>query len=108
MYPMEYTCTTEDTNNTGISIDTVKASNLKAQSMCNDSRSIHLNKLIETDVLLHPTSKKRKIAKKVVMATQLHVMSCAPVIPIFLPKKPETIEPNNGSKIKTKYIKLNL
>jgi hypothetical protein len=37
-------CTKEETINTGISIDTVRESKLKAQAMFNASESIHLNK----------------------------------------------------------------
>ena len=43
MYPIEYTCTKEDTIKTGRSIDVVKESNWKPQYTINDSESIHLN-----------------------------------------------------------------
>ena len=44
------------------------------------------------------------IAKSVVKITELHVIICEPLIPIFLPKKPEDIEPNKGKTINVKYI----
>jgi hypothetical protein len=31
-------------------------------------------------------------------------MNCAPETPIFLPKKPEAIDPNSGKMIIAKYI----
>jgi hypothetical protein len=44
MYPIEYTCTKDDTINTGINMETVKESKLNAQDTFKDSESIHLNK----------------------------------------------------------------
>jgi hypothetical protein len=104
MYPIEYTCTKEDTINTGINIETVKESKLKAQLMFKLSISIHLNKCIVTGMLLRPTSKNAIIANSVVIITQLHVIICDPLTPIFLPKNPDIIEPNMGNTIKAKYI----
>jgi hypothetical protein len=57
-----------------------------------------------TGILLRPTSKKQVIANIVVKITQEQVIICAPVAPTFLPKNPETIEPNKGNTIKVKYI----
>jgi len=104
MYPIEYTCTKEDTINTGISIDTVKESKLNPHDMFNDSESIHLNKCIETGMLFKPTSKKASTANVVVKITAEHVINCAPATPIFLPKKPDAIDPNKGNTIIAKYI----
>jgi hypothetical protein len=72
--------------------------------MFNDSESIHLNKCIDTGMLFKPTSKKASIANNVVTITDKHVINCAPLIPTFLPKKPDTIDPNKGNIIKAKYI----
>lgn len=55
-------------------------------------------------MLLKPTSKKASIATKVVMITLAHEINWAPLTPTFLPKKPETIDPNKGIDIKAKYI----
>jgi hypothetical protein len=35
---------------------------------------------------------------------EMHVIICDPLTPIFLPKKPEAIEPNKGKIINVKYI----
>ncbi len=40
------------------------------------------------------------------MIRQEHVIKCAPVKPIFLPRKPAEIEPNKGKIRIDKYIKL--
>ena len=72
--------------------------------MFSHSLSIHLNNSIETGILLKPTSKKANIAKIVVTITLEHVINCAPRTPTFLPKKPETIDPNKGKNIILKYI----
>src|SRR6202044_1900356 len=85
-------------------IETVRESNLKFQNTLSASTSIHLATFIVTGILLSPTSKKAIIASIVVIITELHVIRCEPVIPIFLPKKPEAIEPNKGKIIITKYI----
>lgn len=97
-------CTKLDTINTGINIDTVNESNLKFHKTYSDSTSTHLATFIVTGILLKPTSKKAKIAKNVVVITDAHVIKCAPLTPTFLPKKPETIEPNKGKIINVKYI----
>jgi hypothetical protein len=55
-------------------------------------------------MLFKPTSKKATIANKVVTITLVHVINCAPLTPTFLPKNPETIDPNNGKVIIAKYI----
>lgn len=99
-------CTKLDTINTGINIDTVNESNLKFHNTYSDSTSTHLAIFIVTGILLKPTSKKAIIAKSVVVITEPHVIICDPVIPTFLPKKPDTIEPNNGKIINVKYIYL--
>lgn len=104
MYPIEYTCTKDDTINTGINIETVNESKLNAQDTLNDSESIHLNKCIVVGMLLKPTSKNPSIAKVVVIITQEHVINCAPFTPIFLPKKPDIMDPNIGKIIKARYI----
>ena len=97
-------CTKEDIINTGISIDTVKESKLNPHEIFNDSESIHLNKWIDTGMLFKPTSKKASIANVVVVITEEHVINCAPLTPTFLPKNPDTIDPNNGKIIKARYI----
>src|SRR5699024_8675794 len=83
---------------------TVNESNLKFHNTYSDSTSIHLATFIVTGILLKPTSKKANIAKNVVVITEVHVIKCAPLTPTFLPKKPETIEPNKGKTINVKYI----
>src|SRR6267154_1171903 len=97
-------CTKEETIKTGINIDTVKLSKLKAHNTLRDSLSIHLNRFIDTGMLFKPTSKKATIANKVVTITLVHVINCAPLTPTFLPKKPDTIDPNKGKVIMAKYI----
>src|SRR5713226_5153081 len=97
-------CTKEETIKTGINIDTVKLSKLKAHNTLSDSLSIHLKRFIDTGMLFKPTSKKATIANKVVTITLVHVINCAPLTPIFLPKKPETIDPNKGKIIIARYI----
>src|ERR1700722_12151972 len=72
--------------------------------MLNHSLSIHLNKCIDTGILFNPTSKNATIAKIVVTITLEDVIICDPVTPTFLPKKPETIDPNKGNIIILKYI----
>ena len=104
MYDIEYTWTKELIIKTGINIDTVKLSNSKPHIILIHSESIHLNNSIETGILLNPTSKKANIAKIVVTITLEHVINCAPRTPTFLPKKPETIDPNKGKNIILKYI----
>ena len=86
IYPIEYTCTNEETINTGINIDTVNESNTKPHDTLRDSESIHLNRFMYTDILLIPTSKKVKIDNTVVIITALHVIIWDPVTPTFLPK----------------------
>jgi hypothetical protein len=44
MYPIEYTCTKEDTISTGINIETVKESKLKPQDIFKISASTHLKR----------------------------------------------------------------
>ena len=101
---MEYMCTIDETINTGINIDTVNESKLNPQNTSNDSESIHLKSWIVTGMLFNPTSKKVNIEIIVAINTKLHVINCAPLTPIFLPKNPETIDPNKGKVIKAKYI----
>lgn len=96
--------TSEETIKTGINIDTVRESKLKLQSTLSDSESIHLKSFIETGMLFRPTSKKVNVARIVVVTIEVQVMICDPVTPIFLPKKPEAIEPNKGNIIIIKYI----
>ena len=96
--------TKEETINTGINIEAVRESKLNPHNTLRDSESTHLNNEIETGVLFSPTSKKPIIAKTVVIITHKHVINCAPLTPTFLPKKPETIEPNMGKTIMAKYI----
>jgi hypothetical protein len=55
-------------------------------------------------MLFKPTSKKASIAQIVVIITDEEVINCAPLTPTFLPKKPETIDPNKGNIIKARYI----
>ncbi len=55
-------------------------------------------------MLLKPTSKKASVAKIVVVITHVHAIIWDPLTPIFLPKKPEEIEPNKGNIIIIKYI----
>ena len=97
-------CTNELTIKTGINIETVKLSKWKPHETLSDSLSIHLKRFIETGILFKPTSIKATIANKVVTITHVHVINCAPLTPTFLPKKPETIDPNNGKVIIARYI----
>jgi len=101
---MEYICTKEETISTGINIDTVNESKWNPHDTFNDSESIHLNTCIDTGILFNPTSKKAITAKNVVVTTAVHVIIWAPVTPIFLPKKPEAIDPNSGKIIIARYI----
>ena len=104
MYPIEYICTKEETINTGISIETVNESKWNPHDTLSDSESIHLNTSIDTGILFSPTSKKATTANIVVNTTAVQVIKWAPVTPIFLPKKPEAIDPNSGKIIITRYI----
>jgi hypothetical protein len=97
-------CTSEETINTGINIETVKESKLKLQRTFSDSESIHLKSWTDTGILFIPTSKKAKTERAVVVKTAVHVINWAPLTPTFLPKNPETIEPNKGNIIMAKYI----
>jgi len=80
-------------------METVKLSKWKPHKTFSDSLSIHLKRFIETGMLFKPTSKKAMMAKKVVTITLVHVINWAPLTPTFLPKKPETIDPNKGKVI---------
>lgn len=104
MYPIEYICTREETTSTGINIDTVRESKLKLHDTLSDSESIHLKSLTDTGVLFIPTSKKDIMDIIVVVTINEHVIIWEPVTPIFLPKNPDTIEPNKGNVIIVKYI----
>jgi hypothetical protein len=104
MYPIEYMCTRQETINTGINMDTVKESKLKPHKTFNDSESTHLNSCMCTGLLFKPTSTKASIESTVVINTDVHVINCAPLVPTFLPKNPEAIEPNKGNIIIVKYI----
>ena len=97
-------CTNKDTINTGISIETVRESKLNPQNIFKDSESSHLNSLICTGLFDIPTSTNVNTDITVVRNTQPHVISCDPVTPIFLPKKPDAIEPNKGRITRLKYI----
>ena len=55
-------------------------------------------------MLFKPTSIKANIAKIVVIITQPDVIICDPLTPTFLPKKPETIDPNKGNTIMAKLF----
>jgi hypothetical protein len=63
-----------------------------------------VKRFIDTGMLLKPTSKKARTANKVVATIDKDVINCAPLIPIFLPKNPETIAPNKGKVIMARYI----
>ena len=104
MYPIEYIWTKELIINTGKSIETVKESKWNPHETFKDSESIHLNTSIDTGILLYPTSKKATTANKVVNTTAIHVITWAPETPIFLPKKPDAIDPNSGKIIIARYI----
>jgi hypothetical protein len=54
-------------------MDTVNESKLNPHNILRDSESIHLNNLIVTGIPLNPTSKKARIASKVVRITEVHV-----------------------------------
>ena len=97
-------CTKEDTTKTGINIETVRESKLKAQNIFKDSESIHLNKGIDTGMLLKPTSRKAVIARNVVAIIKVHDTNWDPFTPTFLPKKPDTIDAKNGKTIIARYI----
>ena len=83
---------------------TVRLSKLNPQFILNHSESIHLNNSIVTGMLVSPTSKKAITAKIVVIITLKVVINCAPRTPIFLPKKPDTIDPSKDKIIILKYI----
>jgi hypothetical protein len=85
-------------------MDTVSESKLNPHNMFNVSESTHLKSFIETGILFNPTSKKEIIERKVVININVHVIICDPVTPIFLPKKPDIIDPNKGSINIVKYI----
>lgn len=93
-------CQFDDTS----SRDTVNESKWNPHDTLSDSESIHLNSSIDTGILFNPTSIKAIIERIVVVITQLHVINWAPIIPSFLPKKPDIIEANKGKKIINKYI----
>ena len=96
-------CTNELITNTGISIDTVKLSNWKDQFILNHWLSTHSNKFIITILLFIPISKKAIIENIVIIIILKDVISCAPITPVFLPKKPANIETIKGMKIILKY-----
>src|SRR5271154_2255516 len=85
-------------------METVNESKLNPQDILSVSESIHLKRCIVTGMLFKPTSTKAITAKKVAIITQVHVINCDPLTPTFLPKKPDTIDPNIGITIKAKYI----
>jgi hypothetical protein len=89
---------------TGINIETVNESKLKPQDTLRDSMSFHLTRCFVSGILLRPTSIKATTAKKVVIRTPVQVINCDPLIPIFLPKNPDDIEPKIGNNINAKYI----
>jgi len=89
---------------TGINIETVKESKLNPHNTFRDSESSHLNNCICTGVFDNPTSIKVKKESIVVNITDPQVIKWDPLIPIFLPKNPDTIEANKGSIIIVKYI----
>ena len=97
-------CTKDETISTGISIETVRESKWKPHNTLSDSESIHLNNCKDTGILFKPTSKKATRDSKVVIIMELIVIICDPEIPTFLPKNPETIDPNKGRIIIAKYI----
>ena len=90
--------------NTGISIDTVNESKWKPHNIFNDSESIHLKRLIDTGILLNPTSKKAVIANNVVISIKDEVIKCDPLTPSFLPKNPEDIEESKGEILSLKDV----
>jgi hypothetical protein len=55
-------------------------------------------------MLFNPTSKKAITANIVVITTAVQVIIWPPDTPIFLPKKPEAIDPNSGKIIIARYI----
>jgi hypothetical protein len=97
-------CTKEETISTGISIETVSESKWNPHDTFNDSESIHLNTSMDTGILFNPTSKKANTANSVVNTTAVHVIIWDPETPIFLPKKPDAIDPNSGKIIIARYI----
>ena len=97
-------CTNDDTISTGINIDKVKQSKLNPHDTLKLSISIHFIKCIVTNWLFKPTSIKEIITKIVVIITQVQVINCDPLIPTFLPKNPENIDPKIGNSISVKYI----
>ena len=84
-------------------METVRESKLKAHKTQSDSESTHLNVETYTGTPFKPTSLKMNMAMNVVAITHKLVINCAPLTPIFLPKNPETIEPNKGNTIIAKY-----
>jgi hypothetical protein len=85
-------------------METVSESKWNAHDTFRDSESIHLNSSIDTGILFNPTSKKATTANIVVNITAVQVIIWDPVTPIFLPKKPEAIDPNSGKIIIVRYI----
>jgi len=67
-------CTSEETINTGINIDTVKESKLKLHSTLSDSESTHLKSCKDTEILFKPTSINANVESKVVIITGVHVI----------------------------------
>jgi len=67
-------CTSEETINTGINIDTVKESKLKLHSTLSDSESTHLKSCKDTEILFKPTSINANVESKVVIITDAHVI----------------------------------
>ena len=97
-------CTNDETTSTGNSIDTVRLSKRKPQLTSIDSESIQLAKQIDTGLPDNPTSQNATIDNKADITSKVHVMMCAPVTPIFRPRKPAEIAPSRGRVKIVRYI----
>ena len=89
-------------------MEDVNESKLKPHNTLSHSVSIHLIANIDTNVSFSDISLNITTAIKVIVNIKDEVINCDPFTPTFLPRKPETIEPNKGSTIKAKYIIYNL
>jgi hypothetical protein len=86
------------------SIATVKLSKEKPQFVLRESESIHLPRIIFTELLSKPTSYSAKKANRVASTKKKEARNWPPKIPSFLPNSPSMKKDNNGKKIINKYI----
>lgn len=84
-------------------MDIVRESKLKLHNTYKISESIHLNILKYTGIELPPVSKNIIILNSIIVNIVLVDISCAPVLPIFLPRNPAVIELIIGKNINERY-----